>query len=209
MSRTGRRRPPGRAGAVLASLAMACALLAAASRTWVSARLPDPLGAAQGVPLEVTGAAAAGVVPALGLVALAAAAAMSTVRGPLLRATALLVAAAGAGALLATAGLLRDPGAAVATAARATAGTTSGWASSATSVATTPWPWVALLPAAGLLLTGVWATAAGPRWSSSARFEAPAAGAAGPGPRGSPGAPAARGPATLWDGLSRGDDPTR
>ncbi len=197
------RRPPGRARTVLGALAAGALLLAAAAPTWVTATLADPLGG-PAQPLAVPGGSAAPAVPALGLVALAAAAALSTVRGPLLRLTAAIIALAGAGAAASTVLLLRDPAAAVAAAAREAAGTTGA---SAAAVEPALWPWVALAPAAGLVLAGLRALARGPAWATTARFEPPAgARAAAPSPPAT--APAPPGRSRLWDSLSEGDDPT-
>lgn len=217
--RTGRLA--GRAGAVLAGLACAGLLLLAASRTWVGADLPaGPAGGAGGA-LAVSGGDATPLVRALALVGLAAAAALSTVRGAGRAVTGLLLALAGVAAVLATTAVLLDPAAAAAPAVRSATGLSSATASGA---AATAWPALALLPAAGLAAVGLVVLVRGRHWATTARFEAPAAAggdAAAPGPTtGRTTAPATgrtAGPApsprpasraALWDDLSRGDDPT-
>lgn len=205
-----RRRLRGRAPVVLLGLVAGGLLLAVSTQPWVLAALPvGPGGSAPDLP--VSGRTAAAAVPAVGVVAVAGSLALSTLRGAgRVAAGALLVLAglaAGAGAVA----LLVDPvGAAVAAARTATGvGEVDG-------ARTTAWPLVALLPALGVAASGVLALVAGRSWGTSERFEAPTAagpagaggaGAAGgaPGPAGRPAAPSRAG---LWDGLSRGEDPT-
>ncbi len=196
---------------MLLAAALAVALLVAASRTWVSAALPDPLGGAGGTPVELAGSAVAGAVSALGLVALAAAGAVAAARGLLLRASAVVLALAGAGAAGAALTAVRDPAAAVAGSARV-AGAAGA---AATGVEVSAWPWLALVPAAGLVLVGGWAAFTGPRWRPAERFETASAAApttgrvTGPTTTATPApAPGPTRPAALWDGLSRGEDPT-
>lgn len=229
-----RRWPPGRGTTVLAALACAGALLALGAGTWVGASVSDPLTGTS-TPLVVPGGEAAPLVAALALVGAAAAIAISTARRVLLLVAAAVLTLAGLGALGASAVTLLDPAAAVASAAQEASGTTSaapgdvrvGWA-----------PVVAVLPAAGLIVTGAWALLAGRRWVSTSRFErdvaaAPVSGEPSGPAEGDDAAPTARGgrPAQtptatppspdgagppgatasprLWDELSGGEDPTR
>ena len=224
------RRPgrPTRAVTVLAALALAGALLAVAAPVWASATLTDPL-TGRAAPVTATGTGAAPLVGALALVAAAAAVAVSTARGALLRACAALLALAGAGALAAALAVVLDPAASLAAAAEQVSGTTTAHLG---GVSRSAWSLLALLPAAGLVACGAWALVAGRRWSATSRFDrAPAGrpdvvGAVPPGPlareRRVPDGPldgAPRGPGrsdeapgtaapALWDSLSLGTDPT-
>ena len=206
--RSGRGRLAGRAGAVLAGLAFAALLLLAASRSWVGADLPAPAAGGAGGRLDVSGGDATPLVPALGLVALAGSAALSTLRGAGRAAAGVLLAGAGAGAAAATAAVLLDPAGAVAPAVRSATGLTSATASAASATA---WPVLALLPALGLVAVGVRVLVLGRRWAASARFEAPAGGGGGEAPPAPPAGGGRARPASrsaLWDDLSRGEDPT-
>ena len=184
-------RSPRRAVVVLLSLVSAVMLLVAASRPWVRVDLTGRLaGTAEAV---VPGADAAPLVPAVALVALAAAAvvAVAARRGARLAGSVVLL--AGAGALLATLGVLRDP---VAAAVQAVREATGGVDVPAAAVAVTPWPVAAAV--AGLLLVacGAAMVSLGRRWEQARRFE----------PSGRRGA--AEQPGSDWDALSRGIDPT-
>lgn len=213
------RRPPTRAVTVLVALALAGALLALAAPVWVSATLSDPL-TGRPVPVSGTGTGAAPLVGALALVGAAAAVAVSTARGALLRVCAVVLALTGLGALAAVVAVVLDPAAPLTAAAQQVSGTTTA---PLADVARSPWAFLAGVPAAGLLACGLWALVAGPRWSSSARFERAPAGRAQAGTASSGTAPSgAATPVTsgrsdeqpgtaapaLWDSLSRGADPT-
>lgn len=192
--RSGRRRLRGRAPVVLLGLVAGGLLLAVSTQPWVLASLPvGPGGSAPDVP--VTGRAAAAAVPAVGVVAVAGSLALSTLRGAGRAAAGVLLVLAGLSAAAAAVALLLDPVGAAVSAARAATGV-----GEVDGARTTAWPLVALLPALGVAASGALALAAGRSWGSSERFEAPSAAAA----RRS----AAPSRAGLWDGLSRGEDPT-
>jgi uncharacterized membrane protein (TIGR02234 family) len=208
VSRTAGRRPrlAGRAGTVLLGLAAAGLLLLATTRPWLVADLPPGPAGGSGTSLDVPGSTAAALVPALGLVGLAGAVALSTLRGAGRALAALLLALAGVAACAATAAVLADPGAAAAAAVRSATGVAGAGASTARA---TPWALAALAPALGLSAVGASALRHGRRWGTSARFEAPAAppaGAATGAPAGAPSRAPSR--AALWDDLSAGEDPT-
>lgn len=189
-----RRRGRGRAAVVLLGLVAGGLLLAVSTQPWVLAALPvGPGGSAPEVP--VSGRDAAAAVPAVGVVAVAGSLALSTLRGAGRAAAGVLLVLAGLAAGAAAVALLLDPvGAAVAAARTATGvGEVDG-------ARTTAWPLVALLPALGVASSGALALSAGRSWGSSERFEAPGAAR--------PSRPAATSRAGLWDGLSRGEDPT-
>ncbi|TNM64574.1 hypothetical protein FHN55_13760 [Streptomyces sp. NP160] len=190
----GRRRRRGRAPVVLLGLVAGGLLLAASTQPWVLASLPvGPGGTAPDVP--VSGRDAAAAVPALGVVAVAGSLALSTLRGAGRAAAGALLVLAGLAAVAAVVALLADPVGAAVGAARAATGV-----GEVSGARTTAWPLAALLPALGVAASGALALSAGRTWGSSERFEAPSAGLAA--------RPAAPSRAGLWDGLSRGEDPT-
>lgn len=118
------RRLPGRAAVVLLAAALAVSLLAVSTRTWLNADLADPLTGQSTVP--VPGSTAAAVVPALALVALAAAGALTISRrvGRVVALVLIALAAVGAGA--AALGVLGDPQAAARAAVAEATGLTAG-----------------------------------------------------------------------------------
>lgn len=189
-----RRRLRGRAPVVLLGLVAGGLLLAASTQPWVLASLPvGPGGSAPDIP--VTGRDAAAAVPAVGVVAVAGSLALSTLRGAGRTAAGVLLVLAGLAALAAVAALVADPVGAAVGAARTATGVAE-----VDGASTTAWPFVALLPALGVAACGGAALAAGRSWGSSERFEAPGAARSA--------TPAAPTRAGLWDGLSRGEDPT-
>ncbi|PWJ51209.1 Tryptophan-associated transmembrane protein (Trp_oprn_chp) [Quadrisphaera granulorum] len=180
-------------------------MLIVSTQPWVLAALPvGPGGSASEVP--VSGREAVAAVPALGVVAVAGALALSVLRAVGRVAAAVLLVVAGAAAVAAVVALLLDPVPAAQAAARAATGV-----GDVEGARTTAWPLVALVPVLGVLATGAIALVAGRSWGTSERFEAPGAAA---GARGSSARRVAAAPpspptsAGLWDGLSRGEDPT-
>jgi uncharacterized membrane protein (TIGR02234 family) len=174
---------------VAAALAGAALAVLAASRTWVTAVVPDLPGA----DVTVSGRQAAPVVVAVALVALAAAVVVAT-SGRVARVVG-AVALVGAGVVVVAAslGVVRDPAGAVRPAVTEATGVTGASA----AVDLSAWPWPAVAGGVLMALAGVVAAVAGRAWASpSRRFEVP-----------SSSAPAAD-DATTWDALSRGEDPT-
>lgn len=215
-------RRSGRAAVVVASAATAVAVLGVSTRTWVEAIVPEGVPGAGTV--AVPGGSAAAVVPALALVALAAAGAL-TIAGRRTRVVVLvLTSGAGVGVVLGAVRVLSDPLAA----ARASLGAATGLApgsvdDSGATVAATAWPYVATVLGLLVVALALGGLRARRRWDESARFEQPSP----PADSGSAVGPVAAGPgqgATAegrddgtpdvdardgWDALSRGDDPTR
>lgn len=179
--------------------------LLGASRPWVLATVPD---LAAGGSLRASGRQAAGVVPAVALVALAGGVAVLTTRrlGRVVAGSLLVL--AGAAAATASAGVLRTPAPAVRSVVTAATGRT-GSADVAATV--TGWPWVGLACGVLVAVAGALAVLRARAWSGlSARYDAaPAGPLAGPldsAPSSRPGA--GDDPGLVWDALSRGDDPT-
>ncbi|GAB2674376.1 hypothetical protein GCM10027194_03010 [Thalassiella azotivora] len=210
-----------RAVVVLAATSLAALLVLAASRTWLVAQVSDPLTGVTVV--DVTGGRAAPVVPALGLVALAAAGALTIARRVGSLVGTLVLAAAGLGAVAAALRVVAVPGEAARSAAAEVAGVTPASVDVAgVPVSVTAWAWVAAVVAAALVLVSGHALVARRGWGgagSGSRFERGARSAttsAAPGSSGSAvgGADGADGAATeeptlAWDALDRGEDPTR
>ncbi|MGQ7296082.1 Trp biosynthesis-associated membrane protein [Quadrisphaera sp. KR29] len=195
----GRRR--GRAPVVLLGLVAGALLLVASTQPWVLAALPvGPGGSA--AELAVSGRDSAAAVPAVGVVAVAGALALSTLRGAGRVAAGALLVLAGLAAAAAAVVLVSDPLGAAVPAARAATGV-----GEVDGARTTAWPFLALVPALGVLASGALALVRGRSWGSSERFEAPTS-AAGPGGPARASGPVAPSRAGLWDGLSRGEDPT-
>jgi uncharacterized membrane protein (TIGR02234 family) len=154
------------------------------------------------------------VVPALALVAAAAAVALLVTGrlGRYLAAGVLLLAGAGAGA--AVVWVLAAPGDAVAGAVSAASGRSGAVAGPPATVGA--WAWAGLAAAVLLLGGGAVAVLRAPTWPSPGRrFDAPARGTAAPRGAGTGTAGSVPGPVRgqgdsigAWDALSRGEDPT-
>ena len=176
--------------AVAAGLCLAGAglVLLALSRSWLTLHL----GAAAPLPSRTATIPGSHLVPgaqALGLLGLTGVAALPATRriGRVL--VGLVLAAAGAGAVVAVVRALVDP---VAAAVR------SGQVDAPTAARSGlgPWPWVALLGGLLIAAAGLLAVIRGRSWSElSARYDAPTA----PRPAKEP---------SLWEALDRGEDPT-
>jgi uncharacterized membrane protein (TIGR02234 family) len=198
-----------RLGSALGGVAGAGLLVAVSGRPWVTRVLTD----VPGVPkVSASGDGIVPAVPALALVAGAAAVALLVTGrlGRYLAAAVLLLAGAGAGA--AVLWVLAVPGEAAAAAVSAASGRSGGIAGPPAAV--TAWVWVALAAAALLVAAGGVAVLRAPRWAAPGRrFETPVAAAedrtrsaAG---GGVPGAVRGQGDSIgAWDALSRGEDPT-
>ncbi|MFB9376337.1 Trp biosynthesis-associated membrane protein [Kineococcus gynurae] len=200
------RSAPGRERAVLLLLGLAGAVvtLAAGAPVWVRAQVRTAVGVAEVV---ADGRSAAPVATALGLVGLAAVLASLIGRRFARTVAALLLLAAGAGVVTASARVPGEAAAAVAGPARQAASVTSAEIS---GLRVAPWPWVSAGGGVLLVLAGTGVVLRSRRWATPARasrFERDAAivRAAGPGA----GPTAAEDPAATWDELSRGSDPTR
>lgn len=181
---------------LLGALGAALVLLAA-SRSWVTVHLRDPLAGSATV--HPSGRDVAAVAPAAALVALAAVVAAVTLRtvGRFVAGLILVLAGGTIAAVAVGAGLHPLRGAADAI--RSATGRAGDVSASATGAATA-WPWIALVAALPIVLAGALTVVRGRRWSGlSARYDAPDGSAA-------PVAdPVADDP---WDAVSRGEDPT-
>lgn len=205
-----------RSRTVLLLVALAALVVVAGALPWTRAEVAGAL--AGGGEVVANGGAAAPLVPALGLVALAGAAAASTTRRVGTVVALVAVALAGAGVLAGSALVLADPLAATTAEVGAVLGVTAGSVRAGDAdVAATAWPVVTLV--LGVLLAAAAAAGAvvSPRWARDRRHEVVAAGAGSDGDDAAPAAPAdpaaervrRRGEAfDAWDALSRGEDPT-
>jgi uncharacterized membrane protein (TIGR02234 family) len=178
---------------VLAGLVAAGALAGTTRTTWVQASAPDLAGTAQEV--AVTGADAAPAVLALALAALAAALATSLSIRWVRFLTGPVLIAAGLGAGLAALGPLREP---VEAAGSAVAEST-GVVGASIEASATSWPLLALVPALGVIATGVVVLLVGRTWPVGSRYRSAAVAAS---------ADPAEDPAAAWDALTRGEDPS-
>ena len=185
---------------------------------------PRPLPAQA---ITVTGQDLAPAAGALALAGLACLAAVIATRGVLRRAVGVVLALCGAGTAAAVSGSL---GASRVIAAAATkvsssasvasggAGSTTGGTSSPGGAVVTggssvhavmlgvPWRVAVFAGAAAIIAAGLRTAWHGPRWPvMSGRYERPARAAR---PAARPGLPASADAASLWDSISRGDDPT-
>ncbi|UIJ34112.1 Trp biosynthesis-associated membrane protein [Allobranchiibius sp. GilTou73] len=173
----------------LVGLVAALLLLLAGSRTWVTGSVADAV--LQRADVQVGGSSAAPVVTAGALVGAAAVIALLTV-GRLPRSVAAVLAAlAGVLALYGALHVITDPDATIRDHA---AGSTGRTGDAVAHGALTFWPWVGVLGAVLLILTGVLGFVGGRRWSGlSSRYDAPAA---------------RKRTVSAWDRLSQGEDPT-
>ena len=193
MSTAGRRLRLSRGKAVVAVLAGGALLLAATLLPWASA--PAMMSGDAAAMAEVSGTDGVPVVPSAALVVLAAGLAIG-LAGRIARvAAAVAVALCGALAAVATVDFIRAPEAAL----RVAAGEVSAVAELDGAAQLTPWPVVALVIAAGLVLLGVvlpWVMGAWARVGQ--RYERD--------PQPAPGG--TRQHIADWDALSRGEDPS-
>lgn len=179
----------------------AAVALLAGSRSWLTVVVQDPLAGSGR--LHPDGRSVAALVPAAGLVALAASVAAVTMRRIGRQVAALLLVAAGGAIGSATVRVLVDPRGAAEEALRRATGRTGDV--SATAQVSGPWPWLAMVAAALVALAGAIAIVRGRAWSGlSERYDAP-----GSPPAGEPTPPALEEGDDAWDALSRGEDPTR
>ncbi|WP_165962885.1 Trp biosynthesis-associated membrane protein [Occultella glacieicola] len=213
MTPASRRRRLGRGPAVLILLVAGAALLVTTLGTWVTAPVAATLGTET---VSVAGTAAVPPAGSVALVVLAAALALG-LSGPVVRMiAAVLVALAGAVALVSVLAFLRDP----ATPAQAAAGELVGVREISGEPSVTVLPYLAACVAAGILLIGIALPFLVGRWGRvGRRYERDGSGGAGPAaapttperagtdvdrPTGS--ARTAR--MDDWDALSRGEDPS-
>jgi len=181
-----------------------------ASRPWVRADVAGLVAAGE---LSASGRQAAGVVPAVALVALAGLVAVLTT-GRAGRAVAgTLMVLVGAAAAATSVGVVRTPAAAIETVVTAATGRSGGTGVTAT---VTAWPWLGVVSGLLVALGGALAVARARSWSGlSSRFDTPATVARGDGGDGGDGVPTRRpiddgsDPGQAWDALTRGEDPTR
>lgn len=169
--------------------------LGGASATWFSAAVPAVVATDD---VAVTGSAAAPVLGALVLVSAAAVVAQLLARGVVARAMGIVVALAGAGAVVATVMALGDRTSIMERA----ASTATGVPTLAGSIESTPWPYAALAGGLVLCVGGVLLSLVKPRSTNSqgdryARTPSPQARAS-----------ADATPIDDWDALSQGHDPS-
>jgi len=182
-----------RAFAVLVAVGALLGFLAA-SRPWVLVVVPDPIAERT---LGLSGREAAGVVPAVALVALAGGVAVLTTRRMGRAVAGILLVLAGATAAAGSITVLRTPASAVDQVVSAATGRT-GVASVTASV--TAWPWVGLASGVLIAVGGCVAVLRARSWGGlSARYDTPAKASSEPDDD----------PGHVWDALSRGEDPTR
>lgn len=194
---------PRREKALFFALAVSGAGLGflAAARPWAVALVPDALTQRE---LVATGRQAAGVVPAVALVALAGAVAVLSTRriGQAVAGTLLVL--AGAAAVAGSFAVVRTPASAVEQVVTAATGRTGV---TGVSASVTPWPWVGVASGVLIVLGGAVAVVRARSWGGlSARYEAAPA-VPGDGRLATSAADAD--PGLTWDALSRGEDPTR
>jgi uncharacterized membrane protein (TIGR02234 family) len=198
----------------------AAVILLTASRPWATVHLHDAVAGA--ATLRPAGRSVAPVVPAAGLVALAASVAAVTMRTVGRFVAGLLLVLAGGAVAAASVGVARHPLTGATDAIRAATGRTGDVTTTATAAASI-WPWIAALAAVPLVLAGATAIVRGRAWSGlSSRYDAPvtaagsgapvAAAASSTGDEADAGAAVdARDPVDpvdAWDAVSRGEDPT-
>lgn len=205
--------------AVLWALAAGAVILGTGAQTWIESAGLSGLATTS---VTTTGNQAAAVVPAMGLVGMAAGIALSMARriGRWVSAVLLMLAGLVTGFSAVNAAL--DP----ASAAQAQVSEASGTTAEAGSYAVTVWPWLTLAGGVLLLLCGLAVLVLGRGWVTSRRHESPVAaagtasattgagagvgaaagGAAGTAAGASPGAELDE--IDAWDELSRGQDPT-
>lgn len=184
---------------LLTGLALAGLTLIAWTQTWFVFTLAEKADSTH--PVTVEGTTAAPALAALGLAGLALVAAL-TLAGPFFRRVlGVLELMIGASVVISSVTALANPvaaGAELVTKATGVAGAGS-IENLVTSVSQGPWPWVALALGVLLAALGVVITLIRSRWpDSSRRFQAV---------RSEPGE-SAHTPATDWDALSNGSDPT-
>ncbi|NUL47181.1 Trp biosynthesis-associated membrane protein [Cellulosimicrobium funkei] len=210
--------------AVLWALAAGAVILGTGAQTWIESAGLSGLATTS---VTTTGNQAAAVVPAMGLVGMAAGIALSMARRIGRWVAAVLMVLAGLVAGFSAVNAALDP----ASAAQAQVSEASGTTADAGSYAVTVWPWLTLVGGVLLLLCGLAVLVLGRGWVTSRRHESPVAAAgtapgttasatAGIGAGAAAGAgiaagtePGAGDGAELdeidaWDDLSRGQDPT-
>ncbi|MEO9246252.1 Trp biosynthesis-associated membrane protein [Citricoccus nitrophenolicus] len=208
--------------AVLWALAAGAIILGTGAQTWIESAGLSGLATTS---VTTTGNQAAAVVPAMGLVGMAAGIALSMARRIGRWVSAVLMVLAGLMAGFSAVNAALDP----ASAAQAQVSEASGTTADAGSYAVTVWPWLTLVGGVLLLLCGLAVLVMGRGWVTSRRHESPVAAAAtASGTTATTGAGAAAGTASgsaagtaagteagaeldeidAWDELSRGQDPT-
>lgn len=199
--------------AVLWAIAVGAIILGTGAQTWIESTGVSGLSTTS---VTTTGNQAAAVVPAMGLVGLAAGIALSMARQIGRWVAGVLLVLAGLAAGLSAVFAVVDPAAA----ARAQVSAASGTTADAASYVLTVWPWLTLVGGVLLLLCGLAVLVLGRGWSVSRRHESPAATgsatAAATGSAAGTASTTASGPDAqegldeidAWDELSRGQDPT-
>lgn len=199
--------------AVLWALAAGAIILGTGAQTWIESTGVSGLATTS---VTTTGNEAVAVVPAMGLVGLAAGIALSMARRIGRWVAAVLLVLAGVTASLTSVNAALDPAGAAQTQVSQASGTTAD----AASYGVTVWPWLTLVGGVLLLLCGLAVLVLGRGWTTSRRHESPVAAAAanatsvtatGPGPH----VTERDGQRDeeldeidAWDELSRGQDPT-
>lgn len=152
--------------AVLVALAAGAVILGTGAQPWIESTGISGLVTAS---VTTTGNQAAAVVPAMGLVGLAAGIALSMARRIGRWVTGVLMVLAGAAAGMSAVTAALDP----ATAAQGQVAAASGTTSGAAEHVVTAWPWFTLAGGALLVLCGLAVLFLGRGWTSSRRHESP------------------------------------
>ncbi len=152
--------------AVLVALAAGAVILGTGAQPWIESTGISGLVTAS---VTTTGNQAAAVVPAMGLVGLAAGIALSMARRIGRWVTGVLMVLAGAAAGMSAVTAALDP----ATAAQGQVSAASGTTSGAAEHVVTAWPWFTLAGGALLVLCGLAVLFLGRGWTSSRRHESP------------------------------------
>jgi uncharacterized membrane protein (TIGR02234 family) len=193
------RRLTSKRAVVLTVLLTAGVLLVSGTRVWVNGSVDDPvLGASM---LHGTGSQVARGVLAAALVGAAAIVAAATSGRVVRRLAAAVVVLAGAMGAAVTVSVLADRDGALGRLAATGTGRTGEVAAHGS---VTVWVWVAALASVVMALAGVAALVGAGRWSGlSSRYDAPAGAAAA-----APEQAVRRSRESVWEQLSRGEDPT-
>ncbi|WP_353814179.1 Trp biosynthesis-associated membrane protein [Agromyces sp. SYSU T00266] len=193
-------------GAIVGILVGSGVALLAWSQAWYAATLVDGATSGSAATLQVGGQAAAPALSALALAGLALAGAL-TIAGPVIRVVlGVLAAVLGACVVLAASLAIADPVAAVSSAVADATGVAGAGPTAAlvADVVATPWPAVAVVGGAIVVLAGLGVVATARAWPTSRRHGGGVRVAADDGAA----VPASDRAVDAWDDLSRGDDPT-
>lgn len=195
---------------IVATVVGAGLVLLSWSQTWFELLIEASTTGGTGEPIDVTGSVASPALAALGLAGLALVAALA-IAGPGIRVVlGVLEVLLGGCVLLAATLSITDPVASVSPAVTDATGVAGAepTAELVASVTATPWPVLAIVGGALLVLAGVAVLVTGTRWPASSRRYSDSRMAADGAAVTPADRPASDRAIDDWDGLSRGDDPT-